>query len=332
MAASRVKDPALQVRRAAIGWAIVFTLLIAAFFITIGALNSSLYSAPGFVGSYLDALARHDVTEAMSTPGVALADNASGRLLTGAALGTLSDIRLVSDTSQGAEHRVVFSYRLGSTQAQTQFRVQPTGQRFGMFPTWRFATSPISIITITALHDSSFTVNGMSVVSVTGQGKPTPYQVLTPGLYELGHKSTYLTAQTVAVPVVTVGSMFHATVNVQASPAFVTEVEKQVHSYLDKCATQQVLQPTGCPFGYQTGNRIVGLPVWSMSRYPVITIVPGTTPGTWLVPQTTAAAHLKVRIQSLFDGTISPLDKDIPFSMRYVITLGAGNSMQITAQ
>ncbi len=331
MAASRVKD-ARRVRRASIGWSVVFAMLIAAFFLTIGALNNGLYSAHGFVGSYLDAIARHDLAEVIATPGVALTDNASSRLLTGSALGKLSDIRLISDTTAGSEHVVVYSYSFGTTRAETRFRVQPTGQRFGMFPTWRFAVSPISVITVTALHDPRFTVNGMPVVSVRGQDKPTPYQVLTPGLYVLSHQSTYLTASAVPVSVVSTGSRLNASVDVRPRPAFTSEVGKQLHAFLDKCATQQVLQPTGCPFGYQTGNRIVGLPVWSMSRYPVVDILPGTAPGTWLVPKTVAAVHLKVRIQSLFDGTVSLFDKDLPFTVRYLITLGPGDAMQITGQ
>jgi hypothetical protein len=332
MAASVVKDSPLLIRRAAVIWSVVFAVLIAAFFVTITVLNNGLYSANGFVNSYLQALTRHDVAEALATPGVALTGNAATTLLAGTALGDLSNIHLVSDTEQGSTHRVTYSYTLNTTHAQTEFVIQHTGQHFGLFPTWRFATSPISILKITPLHDSRFEVNGLAIVSTAGQDKPTAYQVLTPNLYELSHSSTFLTAKKVGVPVVAMGSVVEATIDVQANESFVTQVGKELHSYLDKCATQQVLLPTGCPFGYETGNRIEGTPVWSMSTYPTVAIVPGTVANTWLVPATPAAAHLKVRIRSLFDGSVSTFDKDVPFRVKYLITFDSNGGVKITAQ
>ena len=68
-------------RRFRITWLILLALLLAAFAGTVTVLNSTLYSASGFVASYLDALARHDVAEALSTPGVTPAATGSKELL-----------------------------------------------------------------------------------------------------------------------------------------------------------------------------------------------------------------------------------------------------------
>jgi hypothetical protein len=69
-----------------------------------------------------------------------------------------------------------------------------------------------------------------------------------------------------------------------------------------------------------------------MAEYPVVTIIPGEEPGTWLMPVTEAAAHLVVDVQSLFDGTVTTFDADVPFSISYVITFQADGSLYIVAQ
>jgi len=56
------------VRRLTISWMIGFALLVGAFFGAVAILNSTVYSAHGFVSSYLDALNRHDATTARGFP------------------------------------------------------------------------------------------------------------------------------------------------------------------------------------------------------------------------------------------------------------------------
>ena len=48
---------------------------------------------------------------------------------------------------------------------------------------------------------------------------------------------------------------------------------------LDECATQQVLMPTGCPFGKPLANRVEGDPQWSIAVYPKVDIIPGERAG-----------------------------------------------------
>ena len=68
-----------------------------------------------------------------------------------------------------------------------------------------------------------------------------------------------------------------------------------------------------------------------MAQYPTIAIEPGNTPGTWLIPEAQGAAHLKVDVRSLFDGTLSTFDEDVPFSLTWVMTF-SGNSISIDPQ
>lgn len=317
-------------------WLVLFGLLVAAFTGTVLILNSTLYSAGGFAGSYLAALARHDVGAAIELAGpvsAAGSGQAAKDLLDPRALGELDDIRLVSDIDQGGGvHKVSYSYSFGSGSRQTtSFGVTYDGTRFGLFSAWRFSSSPLGVLSITPKHEASFTVNGFQVAS-TGPSVAKGYLALTPGRYVLGHSSSYFTAVSIPVPLIEAGGSSAAAVDIRANSAFTKQVQKQLNDYLKQCATQQVLLPTDCPFGKQIADQVEGVPAWSMSSYPVVRIVPGNVPGTWSVPEAPAAAHLTVRVRSLFDGSVSTVDEDVPFNVGYLITFKPDGGLLITGQ
>jgi hypothetical protein len=313
-------------------WLVLASLLVAAFAGTVVTLNLTLYSASGFVGSYLNALARHDAAGALALPGVDVPPGAQRQLLSPRALGDLEEIELVSDVDRGGgRHTVTYSYLAGDDRGSTTFEVRHTGPRLGLFSGWTFETSPIAPLTITPLHEPEFTVNELDVVSAAGAGVPTAYSVLSPGAYVLGHSSRYFTAPELTT-VVDGTDAVAAEVDIQANAAFVKAVQKQLDDYLDDCVTQKVLLPTGCPMGKQIADRIQDEPTWSMVAYPVVTIVPAEEPGTWAVPSTPGSAHLTVTVKSIFDGTISTFDQDVPFTVRYLITFPPDGTLLITAQ
>lgn len=313
-------------------WAVLLALLVGAFAATVAILNNTVFSAGGFVGSYLSALQRHDLGEALTTPGVFGSDRAESDLLVPEALGPLDDIRLVSDEDQGAGiHLVTYEFELSGTAGSSSFQVQSTGPRLGFFSTWAFMQSPMAVLTITPLHDSAFSVNGVDVVSAAGPNNQAAYLVLAPGLYVVDHESRFLEADAVPVAVTRPSSVTPVTVDIRASAQFVEQVQKEVDDFLDDCTTQTVLFPTGCPFGQELSNRVVSTPVWSMARYPEVVIEPGTEPGTWAIPNAPGAAHLVVDVQSLFDGTQSTFDEDVPFALSWVLTID-GDQVDIAAK
>jgi len=321
-----------SIRRAAIGWTIGFAVLVAAFATTIGILNATIYSAHGFVDTYLDALARHDATTARELSGVRAPDGTASDLLTSDAIDAPTHVRLVHDVA-GADgvHTVTYSYRLGSHGETTDFAVHQTGTSFGLFSQWSFTTSPLATVAVTVLHDTRFRANGTDVTSEAKEDAAASYEVFAPGLYSFDHKSTFLVATPVDVPITDPGSVTPVQVDVQPNPRFVSEVRSQLDKYFDTCATQKVLLPTSCPFGKSFNNRVVSTPAWSMTKDPPITIVPASERGKWLVPNATGQARLKVKVQSLFDGTVSVFDQDVPFQISYSITIGANNHLTISA-
>jgi hypothetical protein len=310
-------------------WAGLFALFCVSFALVVGSLNATLFSAGGFARSYLEALARHDV------PGALELANASPTerdvLLEPDALGRLSEITQVKDEPlRDGSHRVEFSYRTDAGPGSTAFVVESAGTRFGVFGAWRFAEFPLGTVELTVLHDSRFEVNGLEVVGAANE--PRPYRVFVPGAYRFGHETTFLTAEPVDVTAFAPGETVEARVDVAANDHFVSEVQGELDAYLDECATQRVLLPTGCPFGKQVANRIESEPRWDMSDYPPVTLRPGLDPGTWLMPPTDAAARLRVDIRSLFDGTVTEFDEDVPFEVSYLITFQADGGLYIEAQ
>jgi hypothetical protein len=307
-------------------WLLAFALLVGGFIATIAALNGDVYSAHGFVRGYLDALSAKNSAAALEVPGVASTTGSVETLLTDGAMGELDNIALVRET-EGANgtRTVVYDYEIGGQSGRSEFTVVQTGTRFGLFPTWRFSASPLATVAVDVLGDDRFEANGFDVAT------PGAYLVFAPGLYELDLETTYLTAEDVPVAVTDPGTIVDATLALEPTDAFVAAVKTETDAYLDDCATQKVLQPTGCPFGATINNRVEGDPAWSIADYPATELVATETNGVWLVPETTATAHLTASVRSLFDGTLSEFDDDVPFVLGFTVTLD-GDTISIAAR
>lgn len=307
-------------RREIILWPIVLAVILAAFGGTVLILNSSLYSASGFVRGYLDSLSRHDAEGALELVGTSSAGDASDELLVREAMGELSDIRLVSDAvdAQGV-HTVRYSYLAGGVAGTSSFSVVRKGTLLGLFDNWGFQTSPLGVIQLNVQHDASFTVNGRAA-QTPAPNQPVPYLVFVPGTYQLDHDSKWLQADEVPVTVTDPATAVRAKLDIQANAAFGKQVQKEVDAFLDTCATQTVLLPTGCPFGEEMSNRIVTTPAWKMSSYPKVVLLPGSQAGQWVMQSADAAARLTVDVKSLFDGSVSTFDEDVPFSVSFDVT------------
>ncbi|MDF1477658.1 hypothetical protein PYV02_01010 [Leifsonia sp. H3M29-4] len=320
-------------RRVLITWGVALAVVVAGFFGTVLVLGATVFSAGGFVGGYLDALARHDADGALELAGPRPeAGDASDELLVAAAMGELSDIRLIDDLTQpDGTHLVTYAYTAGGVADESAFVVRSSGALFGLFATWDFVTSPIGVLQVTPRNDPRFTANGVQVLA-PAQDTATPYLVFTPSTTVLGHESTFLQADPEPATATVPGAAVAAAVTVRPNAAFVKQVQRELNDYLDECATQEVLLPTGCPFGEEITNRIISTPQWSIASYPQVTIVPGPEPLTWLMPRTTAAAHLVVEVRSLFDGTVSTFDEDVSFTTSYLITFLDDDELLITAQ
>jgi hypothetical protein len=334
-------DVRVQARRTsstqvALAWCGAIILLVGVFAAGVLALNLTVFGSSGFVTTYLQTLGARDVDGALGMPGVELPDDLTpdspgAALLKRSTLATISDIRVTDDSDIGAGiHRVTVSYTLEgadreSARTQSEFVVERGGTNFGVFSQWRFKESPVATLSLAVTNATSVTVGtGELDASDLGAGEGAfgagaRYTVLVPSLVVLSHDSHYLTSDTVAVTLVSPGTTESGIVKAAPNDLFSDAVAERLTTFLDDCAEQKSLFPVGCPFSRAITDRIDGDPTWSIVEYPQVMVVAG--PSSWLLADNAGVAHIDVQVKSLFDGTVSTLSEDIPFSLDYAISL-----------
>jgi len=309
--------------------AVVGVVLVAA--LAAGGLTvyREFYSPAAFVTRYLNLLSDGRAADALRLPGVALEHGdldgdtfraASDALLRRDALSPLTDIAVTDEHPDGDATAVTVRYNAGGHAGSTTFRVRRSGW-IGVAPSWEFAQSPLAVISLTVRGSDRFFVNGFELdrrqVAAKGADssalEPVPLLVFSPGLYSVSVKTAAATAD--GIGVLADKPLVDVPLDVQAKPtaAFVKIVQQRVDEFLGACATQQVLQPTGCPFGRSVANIVTAGPAWSMVSLPRITLEPDGDG--WKIPPTPATAHIALEIKSLYDGSVSRVDEDVPFDV-----------------
>lgn len=309
--------------------AVVGAVLVAA--LAAGGLTMyrEFYSPSAFVTRYLTLLSEGRAADALQLPGVALSHgdldtdafrSASDALLRHDALGTLTDIVVTDEHPDGDATSVTVTYKAGGHTGTSTFRVAQDGW-IGVAPAWEFAQSPLAVISLTVRGSDRFFVNGFELDrrQVAAQGADSsaldavPMLVFSPGLYSVSVKTA--TATATGIGVLADKPLADVPLDVQAKPtdAFVKVVQQRVDDFLAQCTTQHVLQPTGCPFGQTVPNRVVDGPTWSMVKGPEITLQPDGEG--WKIVATPATAHIELEVKSLYDGSVSHVDEDVPFEV-----------------
>lgn len=308
--------------------AVIGVLLVGALGATVSVLYQQLYSPTAFVVRYLDLLAQGRAADALTVPGVAvdsieldesdLPTTASEALLRADALAPLTDIVPVSSQAHDGVTSVTVAYQAGPHEGTTTFEVESAGWA-GVTPVWRFAQSPLAVIELTVRGSMQFSVNGFAIdkrqVSPSGVDadplESTPLLVFSPGFYSITVATAAVESDGIAV--LSDAPQADIPIDLQTEPSdeFVAVVQQKVDDFLAQCATQTVLQPTGCPFGYYVQNRIVGDPVWSITSTAPVALAPDGAG--WSIRRTQGVAHIDVDVRSLFDGSITHVSEDVPF-------------------
>lgn len=315
--------------------AIVGVLLLGSLAAGAATLYREFYGASAFVVRYLDLLADGRAADALAVPGVAMdaaaleaagLPAASDALLRRAALTTLTDVETESEVVEGDVTRVTISYRAGDVDGRTTFEVRQDGW-IGVAPSWRFATSPLAVVSLTVRGSMQFAVNGFEVdkrqVSAAGADvdplAALPMAVFSPGLYSVSVDTAMSATPGAAVLADAPGVDVDVDIQAEATEEFVALVQQRVEEFLSACATQRVLQPTGCPFGLQVRNRIVDEPAWSIVQQPQIAVSPDGAG--WRIEPADAVAHVDVDIRLISDGSLREVAEDVPFRIAGTITV-----------
>ncbi|MFT4211076.1 MAG: hypothetical protein QM626_04315 [Microbacterium sp.] len=333
-----------RLRRDLVALALIGVLLIAALAAGGVTVYRSFYSPAAFVMRYLTLLAHGDAADALALPGVALdADElaaaglpatASDAMLRQAALGSLDDLRVTGEEPSGADTIVTVSFTAGDQPGTMSFAVARDGIT-GIAPTWRFAQSPLAVIDVTVAGSMAFDVNGFQVdkrqVSTDGAdadpAASVPLLVFAPGVYAVGVDTSISATEGTVVLVDAPRTSTPVAIEAQATAEFTALVQQRVEEFLTDCATQQVLLPTGCPFGFVIENRVQDLPQWSIVQQPQITLVPDG--GGLRIVDTAAVAHIDVGVVSLRNGVFSQVSQDVPFTVDGTISIAVDGAASI---
>ena len=281
------------------------------------------YSPSGLVQSYLNSLAQGKAQEALAYPGIDLSD-AEKQYATDASLAGIQQIAIVSDVAgENDQHAVTASYVLvdldgNEYPGQTTFQVERGEKIYGLFDEWSFAANPVATVEVTVSNDWRFNLNRQQVAIAGGEpNAPQQVTVLVPNLYQVEHLSNYFSSTRQDVQVTTAGEMFQTSLELEPTAQFTDLISGELNQYLDQCATQTVLQPTGCPFGKYLSDTVVSDPTWSISTYPEVLFE--TSEEGWLIPPTSGEADLEVRMKSIFDGKEYTFNDTIGFEVSYLI-------------
>ncbi|HWK77833.1 hypothetical protein [Microbacterium sp.] len=324
--------------------AVVGVLLLAALGAGALVLYKQFYGPSAFVTRYIDLLATGHAADALHIPGVSIDREvlersgidpaASEAMLRKAALAPLSDVEVVGEKTDDGVTSVTVEYVAGGHAGSSTFQVEQDGWA-GVTPNWRFTQSPLAAVALTVLGADHFAVNGFEVdrnqVSAAGADAaptdPVPLLVFTPGLYSVTVDTAIATSP--GVSFLADSPLTQTPVELQTEPTdeFVGVVQDRVEEFLDECTTQEVLQPTACPFGLEVQNRIVAPPVWSITTQPTVTVEPDG--GHWMIPPADAVAHIEVDIRSLYDGSVEHVSEDVPFRVDGTITILSDGSASI---
>lgn len=316
-------------RGVAIRAGIAAAVVIALFALAVAALNATLYSASGFVETYLDALGERDTATALEIAGGVPATSRRADLLVDAAIAPVTVTGIEEGEEVDGLVTVTVEFEAAGRSGTTHFTVQRSAPMFGIFATWTFAQSPLSTVEITVMHTTEFSVNGLEM-RAPAQDQPVRYLAFAPSVLVLNHDSDLLDATPKTILVEEPNAPVITDISTQASATFVGVVQDQVDAYLLECAQQQVLMPSGCPFGQEIADRIVSAPEWSIAQMPEASLVPTSTPGEWTIPLTAGVAHLTVEVRSIFDGEVELFDEDVPFAIGFTVTFVGENAVVLT--
>jgi len=312
-------------------------LLVAAFVVAVVVLNRTVYSPSGFVQGYLDALARKDPKAALALAGPALSSSALDDLLTPDIMPDLTDVTVAeepdTDGLPTGHHLVHVAFTADGMPGEADLEVEDAGRVLGLFDAWAFTTSPLVQVDLTVLHARQFTANGVDRVTPVTDARAS-YLAFAPGAITFASDTAYSHAAPQTVVIADPRRPVDVQLVAEANAAFTAIVGDQARRYLDGCAAQPLLYPPSCPFGRDIADRIApgATPTWTILRYPAVAVSPTSTLGQWQVQAADGVAHLEVRVQSIYDGSISAYDAEVPFQIGYLATFVGADQVVLTPQ
>src|SRR5699024_9362504 len=155
------------------------------------------------------------------------------------------------------------------------------------------------------------------------------YFVFAPSNLTLSHDSKYLHGKKATITITAPEQVTSVTVDAEPKNTFIKAVQSIINKDMNDCAKQAVLKPSSCPFGTEINDRVITDPKWTITKYPSASLAAGDQ--AWGTGDLAGTAHLSVEIQSLWDGSHSMVERDVPFLIRLnPIVIDATDDVHIT--
>lgn len=318
-----------QLVKIAATWLLIFMLAVAASIVTIAVVNTNDFGPEKSVANYLAALKEGDGAKALGLLN-AKVPAANAAVLDGEALASsqeaMTDLMIADAVDGPDESKIVsVSYTLNKKALSTDFKLTQGPRQWLFFNSWVMVPSTLPVINASVVNANQAIINGVDVNMPEGKNS---FAVLYPGSYELEYRSPLFAAPPVTRTVSAPGEAIPA-VGLATGPTsdLLAQVGGAIGKYLDTCAEQAVLLPTGCPMSAGTNNRVLSPVEWSVVEYPAITITPYG--GQWIIPPLSVKAQVQYQEQDLFTGLVSEVKdaEDFGFTAKLSIT---GTDVSVT--
>lgn len=291
-------------------WAGLAVLVIAAAIITISQVNARVFSAERYVEDYVSALAAGDGATAL---GMLEQQEVSNQavLLDGEALSSsmerLGDIDVGTAKKVDDGYAVPLSFTVDKTAQEAHIEVAHAGTSWLFFDRW-VISEPLSQIQVTSDQPSStLLVNGVPAPLQEGSAALTTF---VPAAVNVTDDGKYLAASAKTAVVDSGNARVALELTPQPTEELTDMVNADLKKFLDECAAQKVLQPSGCPLAHRTTERVDSSTIdWSISQYPQAKIE--RSGESWSVPTMGFVATLKYTGVDLMTGQSREHEVDV---------------------
>ena len=205
---------------------------------------------------------------------------------------------------------VVASYSIHGVEQHTTYQLQRTGSSWLFFDKWSFVPKTLPTVAISANTTNEVVVNSKKAPLVKGK---TAVPVFVPAVIDTSFATPNFRADSRGLAVTEFKKdATEVKLRTQPTKKLLDEVNKQISTYLDGCAKQQVLMPAGCPMSYSTSARVRSDSIhWSILDYPAAEIV--AFDGSWALRPLTVKTRLELTEQDLRTGRYTEKTVDDSF-------------------
>lgn len=290
------------------------TLLISALVIivltvaTVPLLNLTVYTPARAAEAYIGAIEDGSAERAfsyLSSPAPSSTLALSSQVLSSAP-DLPRDANAQTLSADGDRAKVRLSYILSSQKRTVELNMVKLPASAGLFDRWAIEQKEWPTLSLKVSGSSTATVNGFGVAA--GE-----VPVLFPASYLVGFDATYLKSKSERAEVTGPGESPTVSLSPRPTAKLEETVKDQVTEHLRGCVKSKTLMPSGCVFGYDTDNEIIGDVKWSLVSEPQISL---TSSGNDLE---LTPATVKVRVEGRYRDIVTAAEHDFDETLSFVL-------------